>query len=95
MGILEKIKISMPYGICTCYVVYNNKYLSTLRKVVVPAHYQESFSCRTAYLKYSFISIQPLGLAGTRTQSGNRYGSGTLHPGQVLRGRLPLLSPGL
>ena len=44
---------------------------------------------------YSFISIQPFRpvLAGTRTQSGNRYGSGTLHPGQVLRDRLPLLFP--
>jgi len=28
-----------------------------------------------------------------RVQSGDWYGSGTLHPGQVLRGRLPLLSP--
>ena len=37
----------------------------------------------------SFISIQPLGWFG-RNQSGDRYGSGTLHPGQVLRGRLPL-----
>jgi len=32
-------------------------------------------------------------LAGTRAQSGDRYGSGTLRPGQVLRGSLPLLSP--
>jgi hypothetical protein len=32
-------------------------------------------------------------LAGTRAQSGDRCGSGTLHPGQVLRGSLPLLSP--
>ena len=31
--------------------------------------------------------------AGTRAQSGDRYGSGTLHPGQVLRCSLPLLSP--
>ena len=31
--------------------------------------------------------------AGTRAQSGDRYGSGTLHPGQVLRGSLPSLSP--
>jgi len=31
--------------------------------------------------------------AGTIAQSGDRYGSGTLHPGQVLRSRLPLLSP--
>jgi hypothetical protein len=28
--------------------------------------------------------------AGTRAQSGDRYGSGKLHPGQVLRGSLPL-----
>ena len=46
---------------------------------------------------HSFISIQPLeaGLAGTRAQSCDRYGSGTLHPGQVLGGSLPLLSPRL
>ena len=33
------------------------------------------------------------GLAETRTQSCDRYGSSTLHPGQVLGGSLPLLSP--
>jgi hypothetical protein len=33
------------------------------------------------------------GLAGTRAQSGDRYGSGMLHSRQVLRGSLPLLSP--
>ena len=33
------------------------------------------------------------GLAGTRDESCDRYGSGTLHPGQVLGGSLPLLSP--
>jgi len=32
-------------------------------------------------------------LAGTRVQSCDRYGSGTLHPGQVIGGSLPLLSP--
>jgi hypothetical protein len=32
-------------------------------------------------------------LAGTRAQSGDRYGTGTLHSGQVLRVSLPLLSP--
>ena len=44
---------------------------------------------------HSFISIQPLeaGLAGTRAQLCDRYGSGPLHPGQVLEGSLPLLSP--
>jgi hypothetical protein len=33
------------------------------------------------------------GLAGTRAQSGDRYGSGTLRSRQDLRGSLPLLSP--
>ena len=32
-------------------------------------------------------------MAGTRAQSCDRYGSGTLHPGQVLGSTLPLLSP--
>jgi hypothetical protein len=32
-------------------------------------------------------------LAGTRAQSCYRCGSGTLYPGQVLGGNLPLLSP--
>ena len=32
-------------------------------------------------------------MAGTRAQSGDWYGSDTLHPGQVLRGSLPLLCP--
>ena len=32
-------------------------------------------------------------MAGTRAQSCDRYGSGTLHPGQVLGGSLPLLPP--
>jgi len=46
-------------------------------------------------LLYSFISIQPWrpDLPGTRAQSCDRYGSGTLHPGQVLGGSLPLFSP--
>ena len=33
------------------------------------------------------------GLAATRAQSCDRYGSGTLHPGQALGGSLPLLYP--
>jgi len=49
----------------------------------------------TITLYNSFVSIQPWrpGLAGTRAQSCDRYGSGTLHPGQILGGSLPLLSP--
>ena len=34
-------------------------------------------------------------MVGTRAQSGDRHGSGMPHPGQVLRGSLPLLSPPL
>jgi len=34
-----------------------------------------------------------MGLGGTRAQSCERYGSGTLHPGQVRVGSLPLLPP--
>ena len=47
---------------------------------------------------HSFIheySALEAGLAGTRAQSCDRYGSGTLHPGHVLGGSLPLLSPHL
>jgi len=42
---------------------------------------------------YYYYSALGLVWAGTRAQSGGRYGSGTPHPGQVLRGSLPLLSP--
>ena len=34
-------------------------------------------------------------MAGTRAQSCDRYGSGTLYPGQVLGGSLPLFPPPL
>ena len=40
---------------------------------------------------YWYSALGPV-WAETRTQSGDWYGSGTLHPGQVLRGSLPLLS---
>ena len=52
-------------------------------------------SCSCHYI-HSFIhqySALEARLAGTRAQSCDRYGSGTLHPGEVLGGRLQLLSP--
>jgi len=58
--------------------------------------------CPSIYLPHihihtysSFNSIQPWrpSLAGTTAKSCDRYGSGTLHPGQVLGGSLPLLFP--
>jgi len=42
------------------------------------------------YFRYS--ALGPVWVE-TRAQSGDWYGSGMLHPGQVLRGSLPLLSP--
>jgi len=44
------------------------------------------------YYFYWYSALGPV-WAETRVQSGDWYGSGTLHPGQVLRGSLPLLSP--
>jgi hypothetical protein len=44
------------------------------------------------YYYYYYSALGPV-WAGTRAQSGDRHGSGTLNPGQVFRGSLPLLSP--
>ena len=46
----------------------------------------------TYYYCYRYSTLGPVWVE-TRVQSGDWYGSGTLHPGQVLRGSLPLLSP--
>jgi hypothetical protein len=43
------------------------------------------------YYYYWYSALGP-DWAETRAQSGDWYGSGTLNPGQVLRGSLPLLS---
>ena len=43
------------------------------------------------YIYYKYLALGPV-WAETRVQSGDWYGSGTLHPGQVLRGSLLLLS---
>jgi len=44
------------------------------------------------YYYYWYSALGPV-WAETRVQSGDWYGSGTLHPGHVLRGSLPLLCP--
>jgi len=59
-------------------------------------------NCRTKYIKsfkfliyyyyYYYSALGPV-WAEPRTLSGDWYGSGMLHPRQVLRGSLPLLSP--
>ena len=50
--------------------------------------------CRNVNILYYYwySALGPV-WAETRVQSGDWYGSGTLHSGQVLRGSLPLLSP--
>jgi len=44
------------------------------------------------YYYYRYSALGPV-WAETRVQSVDWYSCGTLHPGQVLRGSLPLLSP--
>ena len=44
------------------------------------------------YYCYCYSALGPL-WAETRVQSGDWYGSGTMHLGQVFRGSLPLISP--
>jgi hypothetical protein len=44
------------------------------------------------YYYYRYSALGPV-RAETIAQSGNWYGSGTLHPGQILWGGLQLLSP--
>jgi len=63
--------------------VHCHRFLNTQFKMWI-----NIFTKLSHQLIHSFISIQPWkpGLAGTRAQSCDRYGSGTLHPGQVLLG---------
>jgi hypothetical protein len=44
------------------------------------------------YYYYRYSALGPV-RAETRAQSGDRYGFGMMHSGQILRGSLPLLSP--
>ena len=46
------------------------------------------------YYYYWYSALGPVS-AEIRAQSGDWYSSGKQHPGKVLRGRLPLLSPPL
>ena len=54
-----------------------------------------TYVCINTYKHYYYYWYSALGpvWAETRAQSGDWYGSGTLQPGQVLRGSLPSLSP--
>jgi len=89
LGLLG-LGISLYYYYYYYYYYYSLKFwtVMSLRSGVL-------FTINIMCIHHSFISIQPWrpGLAGTRVRSCDRYGSGTLHPGQVLRGSLPLCSP--
>ena len=50
------------------------------------------YHCLNKHYYYRYSALGPV-WAETRVQSGDWYGSGTLHRRQVLRGSLPLLSP--
>ena len=58
---------------------------------VIPA-YQTICGNVSLYYYYRYSALGPV-WAETRAQSGDWYVFGTLHPGQILRGSLPLLSP--
>jgi hypothetical protein len=55
-------------------------------------YYYENLLIHNNNNYYYYSALGPV-WAGTRAQSGDRYGSGTLHPRQVLRGSLLLVSP--
>ena len=77
------------------YISQHNQKMWSLFTVHIYSFTWTYFSVFIHSFIHSFISIQPWrpGLAGTRAQSCDWYGSGTLLPGQVLGGSLPLLSP--
>jgi len=60
--------------------------------VVTPIKQTNNNALLFIFYYYWYSALGPV-WAETRVQSGDWYGSGTLHPGQVLRGSLPLLSP--
>jgi len=76
-----------------CYFVYQRvppvPFLSQMNPVhIFPLFYYYYYY----YYYYWYSALEPV-WAETRAQSGDWYGFGTLHPGQVLRGSLPLISP--
>ena len=60
--------------------------------VTLLSSYQINSFLRQIHYHYRYSALGPV-WAETRAQSGDWYVSGTLHPGQILRGSLPLLSP--
>ena len=84
------------YTSCTLWFVSGQQ--TRRRKILWQNHWvlhtNKCTNCVSYYYYYYWYSALGPVWAETRVQSGDWYGSGTLHPGQVLRGSLPLLSPG-
>ena len=81
-------------GKCIHYLFQGTVWAFYWRKWEYP---QKKFNQESQHSSYNhhhhLYSAQRPVLAGTRAQSGDQYGSGTLHSRQFIRGRLPLLSP--
>ena len=82
--------------------VHHGHFLNNIKLCLLQNTLEASVVCQQlsglafneGYYYYWYSALGPV-WAETRAQSGDWYGSGTLHPGQVLRGSLPLLSPAL
>jgi len=66
--------------------------MSNDTQYVIQQWYSHNRYTSTTYYYYWYSALGPV-WAETRAQSGDRYGSGTLHPGQVLRGSFALKNP--
>jgi hypothetical protein len=80
------VPLTLPVGYP--YAVFS--FIKVGNKIPVFIHINSVTSSQLIINQYS--ALWPV-LAGTRAQSGDRYGSDTLHSGKVFRGSLPLLSP--
>ena len=74
------------YPLCNAHESYNHLWL-------VPLYNFFPQKCHKRQDNNNEYSALGPVWAWTRAQSGDWHGSGTLYPGQVLRGSLPLISP--
>jgi len=73
------------------YCIQLHQWCYTIHKCLAWVEKQNNNSFIHSFI-HSYSALEA-GLAGTRAQSCDGCGSGTLHPGQVLGGSLPLFSP--
>ena len=90
MRFLSRIKRSTNLSLEL--IQYINKFKFIYKKKLVKETKRQKMIRTFYYYYYRYSALGPV-WAETRAQSVDWYSSGTLHPGQVLRGSLPLLSP--